>query len=110
MAPGPIASSCGARLSGCWKRGGPRRKPPSGIRDWLGCLAAAQPQSIRLVPPSSEHTMDLASPSGTLLDFEDARQRMVDSQIRPNKVTDPRVLAAMARTAREKFLPPHLLS
>jgi len=53
--------------------------------------------------------MDLASPTGTLLDFEDARQRMVDSQVRPNKVTDPRVLAAMRRTAREKFLPPHLL-
>ena len=31
---------------------------------------------------------------------------MVDSQIRPNKVTDPRILAAMRRLPRERFLPP----
>lgn len=42
------------------------------------------------------------------LDFEDARNRMVDSQIRPNKVTDPRVLAAMRELPREQFLPPAL--
>ena len=28
-------------------------------------------------------------------DFADARNRMVDSQVRPNKVTDPRIIAAM---------------
>jgi protein-L-isoaspartate(D-aspartate) O-methyltransferase len=38
--------------------------------------------------------------------FADARNRMVDSQIRPNKVTDPRILAAMRRLPRERFLPP----
>ena len=30
---------------------------------------------------------------------------MVDSQIRPNKVTDPRILDAMRRLPRERFLP-----
>ena len=40
--------------------------------------------------------------------FADARNRMVDSQIRPNKVTDPRILAAMRRLPRERFLPPEL--
>jgi protein-L-isoaspartate(D-aspartate) O-methyltransferase len=38
--------------------------------------------------------------------FADARKRMVDSQIRPNRVTDPRILSAMRRLPRERFLPP----
>ena len=37
--------------------------------------------------------------------FADARKHMVDSQIRPNKVTDPRILAAMRRLPRERFVP-----
>ncbi|HET6306281.1 MAG TPA: protein-L-isoaspartate O-methyltransferase [Rhodopila sp.] len=37
--------------------------------------------------------------------FADARNRMVDSQIRPNRVTDLRVLSAMRRLPREQFLP-----
>jgi protein-L-isoaspartate(D-aspartate) O-methyltransferase len=39
------------------------------------------------------------------LAFADARNRMVDSQIRPNKVTDPRIIAAMRQLPRERFLP-----
>jgi len=35
----------------------------------------------------------------------DARNRMVDSQIRPNKVSDPRILDAMRHLPREMFLP-----
>jgi len=42
------------------------------------------------------------------LDFVDARQRMVDSQIRPNRVNDPRLVAAMRELPRERFLPPSL--
>ena len=42
------------------------------------------------------------------LDFVDARQRMVDSQIRPNRVNDPRLVAAMRALPREHFLPPAL--
>ncbi len=37
--------------------------------------------------------------------FADARKHMVDSQIRPNRVTDPRVLSAMRTLPREHFLP-----
>jgi protein-L-isoaspartate(D-aspartate) O-methyltransferase len=37
--------------------------------------------------------------------FADARNCMVDSQIRPNRVTDPRVLSAMRHLPRERFLP-----
>jgi protein-L-isoaspartate(D-aspartate) O-methyltransferase len=40
------------------------------------------------------------------LDFADARKRMVDSQIRPSHVSDPRILAAMRDLPREKFVPP----
>jgi protein-L-isoaspartate(D-aspartate) O-methyltransferase len=42
--------------------------------------------------------------------FADARKNMVDSQIRPNRVTDPRILAAMRRLPRERFLPPAVIS
>ncbi len=42
------------------------------------------------------------------LAFTEARNRMVDSQVRPNKVTDPRIIAAMRRLPRERFLPPSL--
>ncbi len=40
----------------------------------------------------------------------DARNRMVDSQLRPNKVSDPRILDAMRRLPREQFLPAPLLA
>ena len=42
--------------------------------------------------------------------FTEARNRMVDSQIRPNRVTDPRIIAAMRWLPRERFLPPALVS
>jgi protein-L-isoaspartate(D-aspartate) O-methyltransferase len=42
--------------------------------------------------------------------FADARANMVDSQVRPNKVTDPRILHAMRTLPRERFLPPALAS
>jgi protein-L-isoaspartate(D-aspartate) O-methyltransferase len=40
--------------------------------------------------------------------FADARKCMVDSQIRPNRVMDPRVLSAMRTLPREQFLPPNV--
>lgn len=49
--------------------------------------------------------MDIATPIDP---FADPRNRMVDSQIRPNKVTDPRILTAMRTLPRERFLPPGL--
>jgi protein-L-isoaspartate(D-aspartate) O-methyltransferase len=41
-------------------------------------------------------------------DFAAARAMMVDSQLRPNKVNDPRIVAAMRSLPRERFLPPAL--
>ena len=40
-----------------------------------------------------------------MIDFERLRQSMVDSQIRPNDVTDPRLIAAMLDLPRERFVP-----
>jgi protein-L-isoaspartate(D-aspartate) O-methyltransferase len=42
------------------------------------------------------------------IDTTDSRSRMVDCQLRPNKVSDTRVLAAMRVLPRERFLPPAL--
>ena len=39
------------------------------------------------------------------MDYADARKRMVDGQLRPNKVTDLRLLEAMRDLPREIFLP-----
>ncbi len=39
-------------------------------------------------------------------DYADARNMMVDSQVRPNKVYDSRLIAAMRRLPRERFVPP----
>jgi protein-L-isoaspartate(D-aspartate) O-methyltransferase len=44
--------------------------------------------------------MDQAEP-----DFAAARDCMVDSQVRPNKVYDQRILSAMRRIPRERFVP-----
>ena len=42
--------------------------------------------------------------------FAEARNNMVDSQVRPNKVTDPRIVAAMRQLPRERFVPAAQLS
>jgi protein-L-isoaspartate(D-aspartate) O-methyltransferase len=38
-------------------------------------------------------------------DFDAARTAMIDSQLRPSDVTDPDIVAAFARVAREDFVP-----
>lgn len=43
-----------------------------------------------------------------VLSYTDPRNMMVDGQVRPNKVTDQRILDAMRRLPREQFLPPNL--
>lgn len=40
-----------------------------------------------------------------MIDFAAARTNMVTNQVRPNKVTDDRVLAALAAVPRERFVP-----
>lgn len=42
------------------------------------------------------------------MDYALARSNMVASQLRPNQVTDERILAAMAALPRESFVPRHL--
>ncbi|MCA3322865.1 MAG: protein-L-isoaspartate O-methyltransferase [Roseomonas sp.] len=42
------------------------------------------------------------------MDFARARRFMLDGQLRPNQVQDPRILAAFGELAREAFLPPDL--
>lgn len=50
-----------------------------------------------------------ADPAGAQRDrYAQARHHMVDGQVRPNKVTDARVIEAMRRLPRERFLPPGL--
>ena len=39
------------------------------------------------------------------MDYAKARRHMVDSQILPNRVTDPRIIAAMESLPRESFVP-----
>ncbi len=45
-----------------------------------------------------------------MADFTALRQNMLDCQIKPNKVTDPRIHAALAAIPRELFVPPALQS
>jgi protein-L-isoaspartate(D-aspartate) O-methyltransferase len=40
-----------------------------------------------------------------MFDFSQARQNMIEGQLRPNRVTDPALLAAIADLPREHFLP-----
>jgi protein-L-isoaspartate(D-aspartate) O-methyltransferase len=43
-----------------------------------------------------------------MTDFDDARLNMIESQLRPNRVTDDRVVDAFMRLRRELFLPQRL--
>lgn len=49
-----------------------------------------------------------ASHASATAPFDEMRAAMVESQLRPNAVSDTRVVAAMARVAREDFLPAEL--
>jgi len=40
------------------------------------------------------------------MDFAEARRLMVDGQLRPNRVEDPRIVSAMRELPRERFVPP----
>ena len=40
-----------------------------------------------------------------MMELRSARMKMVDSQVRPNQVNDPRVIAAMRALPREAFVP-----
>ena len=40
-----------------------------------------------------------------MTDFAAARANMIESQVRPNGITDRRIIAAMEQIARESFVP-----
>ena len=42
------------------------------------------------------------------MDFAEARRFMVDGQLRPNRIEDPRIVSAMRDLPRERFAPPAL--
>jgi protein-L-isoaspartate(D-aspartate) O-methyltransferase len=42
---------------------------------------------------------------GTTIDWAEARKWMVDGQLRPNKVTDPRLVDALMEVERQAFVP-----
>jgi protein-L-isoaspartate(D-aspartate) O-methyltransferase len=42
---------------------------------------------------------------GTIVDYAGARANMVESQLRPNKVSDPQIVAAFETLQRELFVP-----
>ena len=62
-----------------------------------------RPDAISVRPPAG-----LVAPGAAAPDMAEARKHMVDGQLRPNRVVDPRLLAAMGEIPRERFLPPHL--
>jgi protein-L-isoaspartate(D-aspartate) O-methyltransferase len=43
-----------------------------------------------------------------MLDYSVARENMIESQVRPNGITDRRLIDAMAAVPREQFVPAHL--
>jgi protein-L-isoaspartate(D-aspartate) O-methyltransferase len=48
---------------------------------------------------------DRSQSNAEMMDYAAARLNMVESQVRPNRVTDPRIVLAMLELPREKFLP-----
>ncbi len=64
-----------------------------------GCLCAAKP--VTLVADNDNHRQRFMAE----LDIDLARHNMIEQQIRPWEVLDPRVLEVIADTPRERFVP-----
>jgi protein-L-isoaspartate(D-aspartate) O-methyltransferase len=56
--------------------------------------------------PSGRTPPDAAAPPAAMADTAVAREAMVDRQIEARGIRDPRVLAALRRVPRERFIPP----
>ena len=69
----------------------PTSKPGRVVNSSLGAYKIACPAETTTLGDSA-------------MDFELARRKMVASQLRPNEVNDPAVIAAMGSIPREKFL------
>jgi protein-L-isoaspartate(D-aspartate) O-methyltransferase len=63
--------------------------------------------ALSIVPaPAARYNRDCRAADGSgMSGFAAARAHMIESQLRPNKVTDERVLAAFERIRRELFVP-----
>ena len=79
------------------------RHPPSGVKQGtrLGPRAGG-PYKPRM---QKALAMQGDTERADALDTAEARRRMVEGQLLPNRVTDPRLLAAMGEIPRERFLP-----
>jgi protein-L-isoaspartate(D-aspartate) O-methyltransferase len=59
----------------------------------------------RSVPQKSAAFWCLGAKGFRMVDYAQARRAMVDRQVRPNDVTDLRIIAAMLAVPRERFVP-----
>ncbi|MGI4951952.1 MAG: protein-L-isoaspartate O-methyltransferase family protein [Janthinobacterium lividum] len=66
--------------------------------------------SETLITPPAALPAAAIPPTLGAIDYADARDRMVDGQVRPNKVIDPRLILAMRRLPRERFVPDAMAS
>lgn len=57
---------------------------------------------------AARYKAPLGSPGELMMSTETARFNMIESQLRPNRIINERVLAAFARIRRELFAPPGL--
>jgi hypothetical protein len=64
---------------------------------------AMRAETLSVIPPAG-HPASVR----VAADMTEARRHMVDGQLRPNRINDPRLLAAMGEIARERFLPPSM--
>jgi protein-L-isoaspartate(D-aspartate) O-methyltransferase len=67
----------------------------------------AGPSNLRLdAGPNACHFLQPRGKELEPMDFALARANMIESQVRPNGVTDERIILAMAAVPREYFVPP----
>jgi protein-L-isoaspartate(D-aspartate) O-methyltransferase len=64
---------------------------------------AMRAEALSVIPPAGHPASGRVAP-----DMTEARRHMVDGQLRPNRINDPRLLAAMGEIPRERFLPPSM--
>src|SRR5690348_8524672 len=64
------------------------------------------PRTLRLPPQSRRRSANFPRGTGTRMDTTQARQAMVDRQVRPHDVTGLRILEARLKVPRENFLDP----
>ena len=78
-----------------------------------GARATVNPGVLRCGGAACNHGPPVPARRGKMdspvIDFIAARNMMVDGQVRPNRVADRRVLDAMRRLPRERFVPPQAI-